>query len=124
MGLLARLLSLIKSRRTRRNCDMLLNVTKLEALKLEHAIARQLLRINQMFEIHELKRTGEENTMVDPKVAALITQFDAATNAIAARIQALIDNGGLNADSEAALTAEVAKLTALGQDPNNPVPTT
>lgn len=59
---------------------------------------------------------------VDPKVAALITQFDAATNAIAARIQKLIDAGGLNAESEAALQAEVTKLTALGADPEVPVP--
>lgn len=59
---------------------------------------------------------------VDPKVAALITQFDAATNAIAARIQKLIDAGGLNAESEAALQAEVTKLTALGADPEAPVP--
>ena len=60
--------------------------------------------------------------MVDPKVAALIVQFDEATNLIAVRIQKLIDAGGLSTDSEAALTAEVAKLQALGADPSNPVP--
>lgn len=59
---------------------------------------------------------------VDPKVAALITEFDTATDAIAARIQRLINAGGLNADSQAALQAEVDKLNALGQDPQNPVP--
>lgn len=60
--------------------------------------------------------------MVDPKIAALIVKFDDATNVIAARIQKLIDSGGLSPESEAALVAEVAKLEALGQDPNNPVP--
>lgn len=60
--------------------------------------------------------------MVDPKVAALIVKFDDATNLIAARIQKLIDAGGLSPESEAALQNEVAKLEALGQDPNNPVP--
>jgi hypothetical protein len=64
----------------------------------------------------------EHHTMIDPKVAALITQFDDATNAIAARIQKLIDAGGLSAESEAALQAEVTKLQTLGQDPGNPVP--
>lgn len=62
--------------------------------------------------------------MVDPKVAALVTEFDSATNAIAARIQKLIDAGGLNAESQAALQSEVDKLTALGSDPSDPVPST
>jgi len=60
--------------------------------------------------------------MVDPKVAALITEFDQATDKIASRIQKQIDTGGLNAESQAALQAEVDKLNALGQDPANPVP--
>jgi hypothetical protein len=64
----------------------------------------------------------EAETMVDPKVAALITQFDTATNNIAARIQRLINGGTLSAESAAALQAEVDKLTVLGQDPANPVP--
>lgn len=60
--------------------------------------------------------------MVDPKVAALITEFDAATDKIAARIQSLIDAGGLSVESAAALQGEVDKLNTLGQDPANPVP--
>lgn len=59
---------------------------------------------------------------VDPKVADLITEFDTATDAIAARIQRLIDAGGLSPESQAALQNEVDKLNQLGQDPNNPVP--
>jgi len=59
---------------------------------------------------------------VDPKVAELITKFDNATDAIAARIQRMIDAGGLNPESQAALQAEVDKLNLLGQDPANPVP--
>lgn len=60
--------------------------------------------------------------MIDPKVAALIAEFDAATNAIAARIQRLIDAGGLTAESQAAFQSEVDKLNALGADPAQPVP--
>lgn len=59
---------------------------------------------------------------VSPAVAALIAKFDAATDAIAARIQRLIDAGTLSAEDQAALQGEVDKLTTLGKDPDNPVP--
>jgi len=96
-------------------------MTNVEALKIQHHTEMTLLAIRQMLDLALL--TKEEQEMaVDPKVAALITEFDTATNAIAARIQKLIDAGGLNADSQAALQAEVDKLTALGQDPANPIP--
>lgn len=94
-------------------------VTQLEALIAQQKIERKLLHINQALDRAVLK---EPNAMVDPKIAALITQFDNATDKIAARIQALIDNGSLNAESQAALQAEADKLNLLGQDPNNPVP--
>lgn len=80
---------------------------------------RTLLEMQQAIDRAELQ---EKDSMVDPKVAALITQFDTATDAIAARIQKLIDAGGLSPESEAALQSEVDKLNALGQDPANPVP--
>jgi hypothetical protein len=94
-------------------------MTNLEALRIWHRIQRRLLRIDQLAEIAELK---EPDMAVDPKVAALIAQFDAATDKIAARIQKLIDAGGLSAESQAALQSEVDKLNALGQDPENPIP--
>lgn len=97
-------------------------MTKLELLKREHRIQRRLLHLEQVLDENDLIRSGEQDTMVDPKVATLITQFDAATDKIAARIQKLIDAGGLSDDSAAALQAEVDKLNSLGQDPNNPVP--
>lgn len=54
---------------------------------------------------------------------AIITAIDNATNAIAARIQALVNaQGSMSADDKAAFQAEIAKLQALGADPNNPVP--
>lgn len=73
---------------------------------------------------HTVEAALQENKdmAVDPKVADLIAQFDVATDKIAARIQKLIDAGGLSADSQAALQAEVDKLNTLGQDPANPVP--
>jgi len=96
-------------------------MTNVEALKIQHHTEMTLLSIRQMLDLANLSKE-EQEMAVDPKVAALITEFDTATNAIAARIQKLIDAGGLNADSQAALQAEVDKLTALGQDPANPIP--
>lgn len=96
------------------------HMTNVEQLKILHRIRRTLLCIEQMLDLAEAER--EAVTMVDPKIAALCEQFDTATNAIAVRIQKLIDAGGLSPESEAALTSEVAKLNALGKDPENPVP--
>lgn len=94
-------------------------MTKRELTILLFKIERTQLNIRQLIDLATLEGG---DTMVDPKVAALITQFDDATNAIAARIQKLIDAGGLSVDSEAALQAEVDKLKALGADPEVPVP--
>lgn len=94
-------------------------MTNLEALKLEQAIERRFLHMQQALDIALLK---EKDVMVDPKIAALITQFDAATDKIAARIQKLIDAGSFSDEDNAALQAEVDKLNLLGQDPANPVP--
>ncbi len=93
-------------------------MTNLQLLKILHQIQRTLLAAEQALDLAELQQ-GE--TMVDPKIAAIITQFDTATNSIAARIQRLIDAGGLSPESEAALQAEVAKLTELGKDPEAPI---
>jgi len=59
---------------------------------------------------------------------ALVEQFNVATNDIAARIQRLIDKIGSGmsdaeeAEVKAALEAAVAQLSALGKDPDEPVP--
>lgn len=59
----------------------------------------------------------------NPAVAAIITQFDAATDKIAARIQKLVDNAqGLSTEDTAAFQAEIDKLNKLGEDPQNPIP--
>ena len=98
-------------------------MTKLELLKLNQSIRLRLAGIQDAMDINDLIRSGDEDMAVDPQVAALVVEFDNATNAIAARIQRLIDGGTLSADSAAALQDVVGKLTLLGQDPNNPVPT-
>ena len=60
---------------------------------------------------------------VSQPVAQLVGEFDVASNAIAARIQTLINNSQtLSADDTKALQDEVDKLTALGKDPANPIP--
>ena len=95
-------------------------MTSLEALKLVHAVQRGLLVIQQSLDIAELK---EPNMPISTNVATLISEFDAATNAIAARIQKLVSaSPSLSADEQAAFAAEVAKLQVLGADPANPVP--
>jgi hypothetical protein len=60
---------------------------------------------------------------------AINDRLNTATNAIAARLQALeakVTNAGLPADVEAAVLTELQALTAgleaLGADPENPVP--
>lgn len=59
----------------------------------------------------------------------LLTAVNDATNAIAARIQKLLDiiaAGGMTdaeeAQVKAGLEAAITQLQALGQDPQNPVP--
>lgn len=58
---------------------------------------------------------------VDPRITQLLADFDAATNAISARIQALMDQiaaGTVDNDAiVAALSAEKDKLDALGKSP-------
>ena len=97
-------------------------MTNLDALKILHKFQRLQLHVEQASEVRDLYERGESNMPVDPKVAEIIKKFDVATDAIAARIQKYIDTGGMNAETEAALTAEVAKLEALGRDPNDPIP--
>ena len=62
-------------------------------------------------------------------IKTLIGQLNTATNEIASDLQALRDriNGGLSPAEADAVIADlnpiVARLTALGQDPADPVPT-
>lgn len=58
-----------------------------------------------------------------PAEQTIITAFDTATSAVAARIQALIDAG--NTDSPefvTALQAEVTKLQGMGANGTTPTP--
>jgi hypothetical protein len=96
-------------------------MTMTELVNLAYAINQKLACANKVLDLANLTAQGEQNTMVDPKVAAIVQQLDVATDAIAARIQKLID-AGLSPESEAALQAEVDKIASLGKDPENPVP--
>lgn len=95
-------------------------MTNLEALRLLQRIEHRLLDITQALDAHDLE---EQEMPIQPAIADLITQFDSATDKIAARIQKLIDDGSFSPEDKAALQAEVDKLNILGQDPANPVPT-
>lgn len=100
-------------------------MTKLELLLAEQRIALSLLKIQQTLDISDLIKSGEQNMPVSIDAAALISAFDVATDAIAARIAKLVaSQTGLSADDKAAFQAEVDKLTALGKDQANPVPPT
>lgn len=88
-----------------------------------HEIRRKLLVAGQGLDILLLKETD----MVDPTITAVIKDIDDATNAIAARIQKLIDDaaaaGSLTAaEVVAALAPEVAKLKLMGANPAPPTP--
>jgi putative protein kinase ArgK-like GTPase of G3E family len=97
-------------------------MTYLEALKITHKIQRTQLRIAQMLDLHELKKSGEEDMPISPAVATLITGFDDATNAVADRIQKLVNASGLTPEEVAAFQVEIERLKTLGQDPSNPIP--
>lgn len=53
----------------------------------------------------------------------LFADMDAATNAVAARLQKLADATD-DADVKEGLSAEISRLTAMGADPNAPALTT
>lgn len=96
-------------------------MTNLEALTIYHGIQRKLLALNQLI---DLKSLENPDMPVSPVVADIISKFDVATSAIAARIQNLVNAApSLSAEDQAAFQTEIDKLTALGADPNNPVPT-
>lgn len=102
-------------------------MSNLDALRIFHRIQLNQLQTKQALEIAEFPES-EKNMPVSPALQPFITALDTASNNIAARIQRLVDkiNAGtpLTADDATALQADVDKLTALGQDPANPVPTT
>ncbi len=76
-----------------------------------------------------LTRIGDALMALSQDLKDLTKKIDDATTAVAARIDALtakITNSMTDAevaDVKAGLQAESDRLTALGADPNNPVPT-
>jgi len=75
-----------------------------------------------------IKLQGEKLMAIAKDIKDLTQKIDEATNAVAARLDGLggqIKNAMTDAEVaevKAGLQAEVDKLTALGQDPANPVP--
>lgn len=96
-------------------------MTKLEFLKIQQKIERRLLHIKQLLDYADLRQKGEQDMAVSSDTAALINEFDVATDAVAARISKLVAaQTGLSADDKAAFQSEINKLTAMGKDPDNP----
>lgn len=99
-----------------------MGVTDSEAFAKLQQIEANLLAAKQALDLYDFRKESK-NMAVSPQVAALIEQFNQATNAIAARIQALVaGQGNLSADDLAAFNTEIANLQALGQNPDQPVP--
>jgi len=85
--------------------------------------------------IEQLTRIGDGIMALKDELTALAAAFDTATNGVAAELaklrQQIADllanpNSITDADKaavEATFQAQIDKLTAMGQDPNNPVPT-
>lgn len=101
-------------------------LTNGQALQLLHGIQRTLLGIDQQLNSYSQDKK-EKDMALTPEIAAVISQIDNATNAIAARIQAFIDaaNAAGNvsaAEVVAALQPEADRLSALGSNPEQPVP--
>lgn len=69
-----------------------------------------------------VKSIKEELGTMHAEVKQFITDVDAATDAIAARIDKLIADQPLPDDIKASMAAELTKLRSLGKDPENPVP--
>lgn len=91
------------------------------------AVLEKLLRCQARIltnQIHLMERLEDMSEVLD-QVKDFAAKIDAATNAIAARIQTLIDkvNAGTATPEEiaAVLQPEVNRLTDLGKDPANPV---
>jgi NAD(P)-dependent dehydrogenase (short-subunit alcohol dehydrogenase family) len=97
-------------------------MTQLELLKSLYKTKHTLLHISQLLDVADLNRRGETEMAVSPVVAAIIAQFDDATNAVAGRIQTLVNAAGLTPEEIAAFQVEIDRLKTLGADPNNPVP--
>ncbi len=94
-------------------------MTVLESVKRLHQIQHNLLSLNQQLDLINLEGA---HMAVSPAVQTILDAVDAATNAIAARIAALVAGAGLSADDKAAFQTEIDKLTALGKSDVIPVP--
>ena len=77
-------------------------------------------------DVNALQALGEQLMERQEQFDAAIQQLDEATNEVASDLQALRDEiAGGSAISEAnlaVLDAKIARLKALGADPENPVP--
>lgn len=96
-----------------------------------YRVFKQLKRFRRETETRFLQLNERIGVLmaVSQDIKDLCAQLDTATNAVAAEIQSLMDqiSNGVSptdaVDIKARLGALKDRLTALGQDPNNPVPT-
>lgn len=96
----------------------------LAAILLLHILISAAWAASVAGKLADLKRKVIQMGLKQAQFDAAISSLNTATNAIAARLQKLIDDEGdvISQESLDALTADVANLQALGADPNNPVP--
>jgi len=96
-------------------------MTGLEALKLRQKIERTVLGLKHAVQRAEFSRK-EEMADVNQEIEDFLTQMDAATTAVASRIEAILAGVSLTPETRARLATELADLRALAADPTNPVP--
>lgn len=78
-------------------------------------------------QIHQTIMENQETT--NEQFDALMNELSAATTAVGERLETIVEqlkNGGLTKEQETSLygriSAEVAKLKAMGENPENPIP--
>ena len=65
---------------------------------------------------------GEIQAMIGAETQAVLDALNAATSAVAARIQILIDGMDLTPEEKTAFETVITNLQTLATDPNNPAP--
>lgn len=94
-------------------------MTTVDAVKKLQGMERTLLYCSQTLDLMLLQR-GDH--LIPPDVQSIIDKLKTATDGVAARIARIMAAGGLSPEAMTALQLEVDNLTAMGQDPTNPLP--
>ncbi len=95
-----------------------------EMLKRIEALEKRTHRLNVQIltSLSRLERQGEKLMAIGQETARVISEIDAATTAIATRIDQLVLDSDLTAEEKAEFQRISERLRALGANPEQPVP--